>query len=75
MSENCFHCGLPVPAGASFPIRYRQQEEAACCAGCQAVANTIIQSGLADYYQHRTEGAARAEALPSAVLEQIKLYD
>ncbi|OHX18296.1 cation transporter [Chromobacterium amazonense] len=75
MSENCFHCGLPVPAGARFPIRYRQQEEAACCAGCQAVANTIIQSGLADYYQHRTEGAARAEALPSAVLEQIKLYD
>ncbi|QEL55397.1 heavy metal translocating P-type ATPase [Chromobacterium paludis] len=75
MSENCFHCGLPVPPGAHFPIRYRQKEEAACCAGCQAVADTIIQSGLADYYQHRTEGAEQAAALPDAVLEQIKLYD
>ncbi|VEB42475.1 Putative metal-binding domain of cation transport ATPase [Chromobacterium violaceum] len=75
MSENCFHCGLPVPAGASFPIRYRQREEPACCAGCQAVAATIIESGLSDYYKHRTEGAARAEALPQAVLEQIKLYN
>ncbi|POZ60690.1 heavy metal translocating P-type ATPase [Chromobacterium alticapitis] len=75
MSENCFHCGLPVPVGARFPIRYRQKEEAACCAGCQAVANTIIESGLADYYQHRTEGAERVEALPEAVLQQIRLYD
>ncbi|WP_046167088.1 heavy metal translocating P-type ATPase [Chromobacterium vaccinii] len=75
MSENCFHCGLPVPAGASFPILYRQREEPACCAGCQAVAATIIESGLSDYYKHRTEGAARAEALPQALLEQIKLYD
>ncbi|MEN3809980.1 heavy metal translocating P-type ATPase metal-binding domain-containing protein, partial [Chromobacterium piscinae] len=75
MSENCFHCGLPVPAGASFPILYRQREEPACCAGCQAVASTIIESGLSDYYKHRTEGAARAEALPQALLEQIKLYD
>ncbi|OBU86936.1 heavy metal translocating P-type ATPase [Chromobacterium subtsugae] len=75
MSENCFHCGLPVPPGADFPIRYRQRDEAACCAGCQAVAATIINSGLSDYYQHRTEGAARAEALPQNLLEQIRLYD
>ena len=75
MSENCFHCGLPVPPDADFPIRYRQRDEAACCAGCQAVAATIIASGLSDYYQHRTEGAARAEALPQNLLEQIRLYD
>ncbi|MGC0151684.1 heavy metal translocating P-type ATPase [Chromobacterium vaccinii] len=75
MSENCFHCGLPVPPGVRFPIHYRQREEAACCAGCQAVAATIIDAGLSDYYQHRTEGAARADALPQALLEQIRLYD
>ncbi|OHX10739.1 copper-translocating P-type ATPase [Chromobacterium sphagni] len=75
MSENCFHCGLPVPAGSHFPIRYRQREEAACCAGCQAVAVTIIDSGLSDYYQHRTQDSARAEALPQNLLEQIRLYD
>ncbi len=75
MSASCFHCGLPVPADAVFPIRYRQSDQPACCAGCQAVAQTIIDSGLDDYYQHRTEGATQAEPLPAELLEQIKLYD
>nr|WP_199067874.1 heavy metal translocating P-type ATPase [Chromobacterium sp. ASV5] len=75
MSDSCFHCGLPVPPDAHFPIRYRDREEPACCAGCQAVATTIIDSGLSEYYQHRTEGAQRAEALPASILEQIRLYD
>ncbi|WP_293762664.1 heavy metal translocating P-type ATPase [uncultured Aquitalea sp.] len=75
MSDNCFHCGLPVPASADFPIRYRDKTERTCCAGCQAVARTIIESGLSDYYAHRTQGANQAEALPQEVLQQIRLYD
>lgn len=75
MTESCFHCGLPVPAGADFPVRYRQSPHATCCAGCQAVAQTIIDAGLDDYYQHRTEDARRAEPLPADLLEQIRLYD
>ena len=71
MTESCFHCGLPVPAGADFPVRYRQSPHATCCAGCQAVAQTIIDAGLDDYYQHRTEDARRAEPLPADLLEQI----
>lgn len=75
MNETCFHCGLPAPADADFPILYRQQRKAACCAGCQAVAQTIIDAGLDDYYQHRTEQGRQAEALPTELLQQIKLYD
>lgn len=75
MSASCFHCGLPVPSGAHFSIHYREKTEPACCAGCQAVAQTIIDAGLADYYSHRTEDAHQAEPLPQALLEQIHLYD
>ncbi|WP_156485841.1 heavy metal translocating P-type ATPase [Crenobacter luteus] len=75
MSDPCFHCGLPVPAHADFPIRYRERTERACCAGCQAVAQTIVDAGLADYYAHRTEEARRAEPLPPELVEQIRLYD
>lgn len=75
MSQPCFHCHLPIPAGQDYPIRYRQQTEHACCAGCQAVAQTIIDSGLGDYYQHRTEDAGKAEPLPAELLQQIALYD
>ena len=70
----CFHCGQPVPGNASYSIRYRQRSEPACCRGCQAVAQTIIDSGQEAYYEHRT-------ALPptpqdaQAELEKLGLYD
>lgn len=75
MTDHCFHCGLPVPDAVDFPVRYREKTEATCCAGCQAVAQTIIDSGLSDYYAHRTQGARQAEALPADILQQIRLYD
>jgi hypothetical protein len=61
------HCRLP----GALPGK----TEATCCAGCQAVAQTIIDSGLSEYYAHRTQGARQAEALPADILQQIRLYD
>ncbi|MFC4161386.1 heavy metal translocating P-type ATPase [Chitinimonas lacunae] len=79
MNANCFHCGLPVAeadlAPVRYPIRYRNVEHAACCTGCQAVADTIIHSGLDSYYDQRDRPADRAEPLPSELAEQLKLYD
>lgn len=85
MTENttpCFHCGEPVPSGADYPIRYRESRQPdaptlikpACCIGCQAVAQTIIDSGNADYYRLRTD----LPKTPEAALEELrnlKLYD
>jgi Cu2+-exporting ATPase len=70
----CFHCGEPVPTGAHYPISYQQRVEPACCPGCQAVAQTIIASGNADYYRLRTD----LPKTPEAALEELKnlkLYD
>lgn len=53
-SSACFHCGLPVPAGGHYPIQYDNQPQQTCCVGCQAVAQTIIDSGQGAYYVHRT---------------------
>ena len=80
MSQSiCFHCGLPVAAADQdpirFPIHYRQAVEAACCAGCQAVAATIIESGLDSYYASREHVAGKAEPLPEQILSQLKYYD
>ncbi|MDC7717610.1 heavy metal translocating P-type ATPase [Vogesella sp. DC21W] len=75
MNPTCFHCSLPIPAGQAFPIRYRERTEQACCAGCQAVAQTIIDSGLADYYEHRTAEQRQAEPVPAELLQQMQLYD
>jgi Cu2+-exporting ATPase len=75
MTEQCFHCGLPVPPGTHFTIRESAREHPACCAGCQAVAQTILDAGLGDYYRHRQATGQPATALPPEVMQQISLYD
>ncbi len=70
----CFHCGEPVPKGSPYRIVYGGESKQACCRGCEAVAQTIIDSGNADYYRLRTD----LPKTPEAALEELKnlqLYD
>ena len=73
-SSDCFHCGLPVPEGAHYPVRYEDATQQACCRGCQAVAQTIIDSGQGAYYHHRTALPATPREA-EAELAQLGLYD
>ncbi|MDO5639886.1 MAG: heavy metal translocating P-type ATPase [Neisseria sp.] len=76
MSENkCFHCGLDVPENLDLPIAYEGEKHPACCAGCQAVAQSIIDAGLGSYYKQRTAEAEKAALPPAEILEQLRLYD
>lgn len=76
MSKNqCFHCGLDVPESLDLPIEYEGGKHPACCAGCQAVAQSIIDAGLGSYYKQRTADAEKAALPPAEMLEQLKLYD
>jgi len=70
----CFHCGLPVPDGAHYPIRFENVTKRACCRGCQAVAQTIIDSGQGAYYTHRTALPATPQQA-EAELAELGLYD
>ena len=70
----CFHCGLPVPDGADYPIQFEDKVQATCCRGCQAVAQTIIDSGQGAYYTHRTALPATPREA-EAELAQLGLYD
>ena len=51
--QDCFHCGLPVPAGTRFGFRAGPEWRAFCCAGCEAVSHSISGLGLDDYYRLR----------------------
>lgn len=72
--DPCFHCGDPIPSGAHYPISYQKRVEPTCCPGCQAVAQTIIGSGNADYYRLRTDLPKSPEAALEE-LKNLKLYD
>ncbi|MDV7104352.1 heavy metal translocating P-type ATPase [Vibrio sp. TH_r3] len=68
MTLSCFHCGEDVPVDSNYIVEILGKPQPMCCPGCQAVAQTIIDSGLESYYQFRTEKAEKAELVP----EQLK---
>lgn len=71
----CYHCGLPVPQGSHFAVTIGGVSQEMCCAGCQAVAQAIVDNGLDDYYRHRDAlPESPREALP-AVLGELSLFD
>jgi len=77
MDYTCFHCGLAAPDDHSFVVRVFDQPQVMCCPGCAAVAQSIVDNQLTDYYQFRTEKAQRA---PSAseqaeLLAKVSVYD
>lgn len=71
----CYHCGLPVPSSSAFSVHILGDDRPMCCAGCQAVAQTIVDSHLEAFYQHRTEPAQKPDDLVPEFLDQIAVYD
>ncbi|WP_415055597.1 heavy metal translocating P-type ATPase [Halopseudomonas sp.] len=71
----CYHCGEPVPTGASWTCVILEQPRAMCCPGCQAVAAAIVAGGLESYYRHRTDNAVNPEALPRVLQDELELLD
>lgn len=71
----CFHCGLPVPAGASYDVLVEGRLQPMCCQGCKAVASAIIEGGMGEFYKYRTRRSATARELVPEFLRQTKVYD
>ena len=73
-AAGCFHCGEPVPDGGRLEVAVDGAGRPVCCAGCAAVARTIIENGLADYYRSRSE-LPRRDLAADIALEALRLYD
>lgn len=72
-AHGCFHCGLPLPS-RSFPVIVETVERQTCCRGCQAVAQTIAESGLASYYRTRSALPAPPDDADE-LLKKLGVYD
>ena len=73
-AEVCYHCGLPVPPGLHLPVTIDGVERSMCCAGCEAVARTIVENGLTSYYRQRSALPQRDDTVPEIVRE-LAAYD
>jgi Cu2+-exporting ATPase len=72
---HCFHCGEAVPPGSHYDVAISGASRAMCCAGCQAVAQAIVDGGLESFYAHRTGPSRRPEDLLPEQLRRFDLYD
>ena len=75
VTENCYHCGQPVPSGVRISVEIDHAPRPMCCRGCQAVAEAIVAGGLSDYYRFRTENAPTARDVVPEFLRQAAAYD
>ena len=74
-ASSCYHCGLPIADDVDLSVRIGGETRAMCCYGCQAVAQSIVDNGLEDYYRSRDAlPESPREAMP-AVLDQLALFD
>ncbi|MEE9494575.1 MAG: heavy metal translocating P-type ATPase [Gammaproteobacteria bacterium] len=73
--QSCFHCGLPIPSGSAYCVNINGNDEPMCCAGCEAVARAIVENGLTDFYQYRSEKTDQARVLVPDELRELELYD
>ncbi|RWX57288.1 heavy metal translocating P-type ATPase [Photobacterium chitinilyticum] len=74
MTKDCYHCGDPVPQGCQHQVEILGKTRDMCCPGCEAVAQTIVESGLSSYYEFRTAPAEKADLVPQQ-LQSLLLYD
>lgn len=74
MSGDCFHCGLPLAEDTIF-ITINAQPRPLCCLGCKAVAEAIMNSGLASYYEFRDQKSMSQYNLIPPELLELEQYD
>ncbi|WP_028112929.1 heavy metal translocating P-type ATPase [Ferrimonas kyonanensis] len=73
MDKGCFHCGQQVPLSTDYSVTIDEQSHPMCCPGCAAVAQTICDAGLGDYYRYRTETGSKQNL--DAIMAQLDAYD
>ncbi|WP_323841752.1 MULTISPECIES: heavy metal translocating P-type ATPase [unclassified Moraxella] len=61
----CFHCGEVLPKEPFFAVIF-EKPRPMCCLGCQLAAQSIVESGLSQYYLDRREISPTA-SLPDAM--------
>lgn len=69
-APSCFHCDAAVLEARRWRSPVLGAEREFCCAGCEAVARTIVAGGFEKYYETRSASGPRPQDLPPA-----EIYD
>lgn len=73
--ENCYHCGGELPQPTLHFSELGGKQRAFCCAGCQAIAETIHGQGLQAFYARRVPLGGKPEDFSGTVPDRLLAYD
>ena len=71
----CFHCGEAVPPDLFLSVIVNGAGRPMCCYGCQAVAQTIVNCGLGDYYKYRKCNSLTPDQIIPEQLHKLRIFD
>lgn len=75
-SENsCYHCGLDIPNNVNLSVKILGKDRQMCCCGCQAVAQSIVESGLENYYLQRDALPNSPRTATPDILQDLTLFN
>jgi len=75
MPEKCYHCDEVIPRGFNAVLTISDKQQAFCCYGCLAIAETIVSGGLENFYLHRTKASEKPDILSQSQQDELHLYD
>ena len=75
MKETCFHCDLTIPSGFDFSYDVLGKKRNFCCAGCLAIAETLVENNLTDFYRFRNTSSNKPEKLIPQELQELQALD
>jgi Cu2+-exporting ATPase len=73
--ETCYHCGSGLSQPAQHSSELGGKLRAFCCAGCQAIAETIHGQGLEAFYARRIATGLKPEENSGNISERLLAYD
>lgn len=74
-NDRCFHCGEDIPSSVKISVTVQGEDHPVCCPGCKAVAMTICEAGLENYYQHRSVLPEKPQVTRPDYETSNKIYD
>jgi Cu2+-exporting ATPase len=73
--ETCYHCGGELPQPTLHFSELGGKRRAFCCAGCQAIAETIHGQGLQAFYARRIPLGSKPDEFSANVPDRLLAYD
>ncbi len=74
MAESCFHCTEKLSGNAVIEGIINNETRYFCCPACFAIAQTIHNSGLDDYYCQRESKPAKTRLYTFEIWDNAKLH-